>query len=80
MLRSESDISNIKLGKKYKVYKNKFFVFGAELFGDLLKVKLKNEKFEGFFYLITYLGMKLMTEPHVKVDFECAIKRFFYEH
>ena len=67
VLRSEIDINNIKSGKY--VDKEKFFIFGAELFVDLLKVKIKNEKVEGFFYLITYLAMKLMTEVHVKIDF-----------
>jgi hypothetical protein len=61
VLRTEAQINRIKAGKFKKADRGRFFIFGAEIFGDLLKVKTKSEKIEGFFYLLTYLSMKMMT-------------------
>ena len=61
VIRTEAQILNLKHGKISKKLQKKFYVFGAQLFGDLLKIKVKNDKAEGFFYLISYLAMKLMT-------------------
>lgn len=44
IIRSDSDIQNIKNGNKLEKFKNKFFIFGSEIFGDLLEVKLRNQK------------------------------------
>ena len=46
----------------------------------LLKIKIADTKVIGFHLLLSRLGLKQITEEHVKIDYETGIKRYFYDN
>ena len=47
---------------------------------ELLKVRISDKKSVGFHMILSRLGLKLITEEHVKVDYETGIKRYFFDN
>jgi hypothetical protein len=47
---------------------------------ELLKIKISDTKMIGFHLILCRLGMKQLSEEHVRIDYDAGIKRYLYDN